>query len=77
MPEITQKRTDELTAGDRVVIGNGRIVRTVKTAEPNGYVNRRNEPLWTVLYVEPTIPGVWSDGNSANQSGLWTVEVPA
>lgn len=77
MAETAQKRTDELTAGDRVVLNRGRIVRTVKTARPNGYVNYRNEPLWNVMYTEPATPGVWSDGNSSNQSGMWTVEVPA
>jgi hypothetical protein len=68
----TTKRTDELVRGDRLLIGN-RLVRTVESVVPNGYVNRRDEPLYNVTYAEGEEPGVWSGGNSGAPGTEWTV----
>lgn len=66
------KTTAELLPGDRVVLPGG-LVRTVDRVVPNGWLNYRNEPIYNVMYREPAIPGVWSDGNSGIGASLWLV----
>lgn len=70
--EGTEKTTLELQPGDRVAIGNGRVVRTVASVAPSGYVNRRNRPLYNVLWREGSTPE-WSGGNSGTGDYLWRV----
>jgi hypothetical protein len=74
MSETTvQKRYDQLVPGDRIVLPySGGIVRTVASAGPNGTVNRRNMPLWTVQYAEGST-AEWSSGNSGLPSHVCTV----
>lgn len=63
-------RTDELKAGDRVLLPGG-IVRTVDRVVESGWLNAKNEPILSVMYREPGVPGVWSEGNSGCARSLW------
>ena len=68
----TQKHYDELKPGDRIALPLRGLIRTVASIGPNGTFNRRNEPLWTVLYAEGRTDE-WSAGNSGLPSHLVTL----
>jgi hypothetical protein len=67
------RRTDELLPGDRLLI-NGRYIRTVATVRDSGWLNFRDEPIFSVRYAEGDT-AEWSGGNSGIASSLWTVAV--
>lgn len=71
---MTQLMTLELAPGDRVLI-DGRLVRTIKQVRPNGYLNHRDEPLYSVEYAEGDTPE-WSGGNGAAGDSWWKIVTP-
>ena len=64
----TKTTTADLRTGDRLLI-DGRLVRTVREVVHSGYVNRRNLPIFAVLYEEGDTRE-WSGGNTGIASTL-------
>ena len=74
VPVTEWRRTDKLQPGDRLFLPLcGGHIRTVATVEPAGYVNHRNEPIYTVRYVDEGLPEgtPFREGNTCNSSGVW------
>lgn len=67
------KRTDELEVGDVVVLPRG-VRRTVSSVTDSGWVNARDETIWTVSYLGGRTAD-WSAGNTGIGSSVWTVEL--
>jgi hypothetical protein len=67
----TRKRTDQLQAGDKVLLV-GRHVRTVERVVETQWLNHRNQPILAVLYSEGTTDE-WSDGNTGAPGTEWEV----